>query len=245
MPSLRSLNLELLAVGLAAGTLVVALARPERARPTYPLLATLVVVPLLPRLDLTLAVGGVVAVVGVAAGWAARDLARSAPAPVLATATVVALVGTWAAVPDTEAVLVALGLSLPAAVVAVVARPDVGRMIGWPLLALALAVVVGGSSDEQLPTAIGGLGCLLAIPAVAVAARLQPGVASTLDLTWPPAAAAPVVVVPLAATAACARVATTMSGSIEAAALAVGAWALGVLGLAIAGRALRPPPPPT
>lgn len=241
MPPIDQLNAEYLAVGFVGGLLALAAATPRPTRPLYPLLATIAVALLTPRLELTVALAAAALVAAVACGWGARTLSRTASPSVLGLWVLVGLGGAWTGVPDTEAVVTAIGVILPAAVVAVVRRPPMNGTVGWTVLALAVAVAIAASSDEQLAIVFGALGCLAAVPVVALAARVDVRAAAVVDVLRAPRPASVVAVVPLAATVVCGRVATGAARAPAAALVVAGSWLVAGAALLGAARAIARP----
>jgi hypothetical protein len=237
------LNVGHLVAGLLAGGAVLAVCSRPGTRRAYPAVATAAVVLVVAAssrsLELTAAIGAAAVVATAATGWGAWRLARADGARALAVAAVAGLVGAWLAVPDTEAVLAAAGVVLPAAAVALVRRPVVADLPGWPLLAAALVGVTAASSAGDLAVAVGALGCLGLLAVAPLAGLVDPGAVAVVDLRrWsPPAVTA--LAVAAASVVLCARVATRAERAGDAALLVVGVWLVSAVVLSVAGRALR------
>jgi hypothetical protein len=239
--SVDQFNVDYVLYGLIGGAVALALASRPATRRTYPLLATLALTLASPPLRMPATIVAATIVASAAAGWGTQRLASLDSAIVLAGYGLVTLGGLWLAVPDTEAVLVAVGVVAPAAALAVARRPAVADLLGWPLLALTIMVVAASSSAEDLSVAIGAFGCLGLVavaPLVGLAERR-----ALLTLEGGRARPAAALVVHGAIAVICARVATEVDGAPAAFAVVAGCWLAGAAVVWAMARTINQPQP--
>lgn len=240
MPAVEELNLGHLSAGLTAGAFItiVALWWP-RVRPGVAvLLAGTIAVQVDPYLAdrLTPALISGTAILALALGLASWSMARNAGPPLIGVLALMALVGCWACLPDTEGILTTIGVVTPVVLVTFWRVPVTGTML--PALAAAVAWVIALSAVGRPAAAVGAAGCfgvILLLPAVAIVDRRS---WSLLDPAAAPTTTAGVVAVQAVIVAICARVAGVSDDLGFALAVTAATLISGGVVLLIGGRAV-------
>jgi hypothetical protein len=224
VPSVEQLNLGHLFTGLVVGGGVVAASGALAAfRAIAPALLAAAIVILSTPLVTSRPDGGLLAGAVVGGGvvaWSAHRVARRASPAIGLGLLVVALIGAWACVPDTEITLTTVGILLPATTVTAIgyvrfrkrgqsqtAATSDGPWWGASLLGVAVVWAVAASSVGRPVAAIGALGCLGLLVVVPVLTLAVPRVWAALAVDTPLTTLATVGVVQVASATICSRVA--------------------------------------
>jgi hypothetical protein len=246
VPSVEQLNLDHLLAGLAAGGLITFVSVWwAGVRAFVPLLlaaAVLVQVDAYLADEITVALGVGAVVLALALGSAAWAMGRRATPALFGLLTLVALVGCWACLPDTEAILTTIGVLAPTILVAWWRVTVTATLL--PVLAPVVAWVIALSSVGRPAAAVGAAGCFGLILLVPVVARVDARVWAMVDHRAGPAEMGTVVALQAVLVVICARVAGTsadviFASSVSAAALIAGGAAL-VLSPRLLSRAAAP-----